>query len=189
MWLRSPIQQKQNNGNALCKDREEVSPLPHDTQSEWRMQLQQGSDTPAARPTLQPKTDHVLSWAYNAYIVEHSAGCATAHVEAVPQVTAGPLTVTQGALLSICLPRQRGLHGFTQVEGGFHQGIPETESRVLSSSTMSCCHNISFHSPTLKRYHHSLDRKKTAIVPHLHRPHREMRASWQRFFSAKEQKR
>lgn len=40
------------------------------------------------------------------HIVEDCAGDATAHVEAVPQVTAGPLAVTQGVLLSICLPRQ-----------------------------------------------------------------------------------
>lgn len=152
------------------------------------MQLQQRTDTPAARPTLQSKQTTCYLRAYNAYIVEDSAGRATAHVEAVPQVTAGPLTVTQGALLSICLPRQRGLHSFTHVEGSFHQGIPERESRLLSSTTMSCCYSISFHSPTFKRYHHSLDRKKTAIVPHLHKQNREMREGWQRFFSAKEQR-
>ena len=97
--------------------------------SEWRMQLQQGSDTPAA--TLQSRQTICYPTAYNAYIVEDSAGRATAHVETVPQVTAGPLTVTQGALLSICLSRQRGLHGFTHVEGSFHQGIPERERRLL----------------------------------------------------------
>lgn len=61
------------------------SPLyTHGTQSEWRMQLQQENDTPAARPTLQPGQTTYYPRAYNAYIVEDSAGHATAHVEAVP---------------------------------------------------------------------------------------------------------
>lgn len=104
-------------------------PLYSQTQDGRRMQIQRGSDTPAARSTLQPRQSMRSPGAYSSYAVENGAGDATAHVEAVPQVTAGPLTVTQGALLSIRLPRQRGLHGFTHVEGGFHQGIPERQRK------------------------------------------------------------
>lgn len=45
-------------------------------------------------------------------------------VEAAPKVTAGPLTVAEGTLLPVCLPRERGMHGSAGVEDGLHQGAP-----------------------------------------------------------------
>lgn len=56
----------------------------HETQDGWRTQIQQGSDTPAARPTLQPRHSMCYPRAYSSYIVEDGAGDAAAHVEAVP---------------------------------------------------------------------------------------------------------
>lgn len=56
----------------------------HETEAGWRMQIQGGSDIPAARPTLQPRQTMCYLGAYSSYITEDSAGDAAAHVEAVP---------------------------------------------------------------------------------------------------------
>lgn len=47
-----------------------------------------------------------------------------ADIETVPQVTTGPLTVTEGILLSIGFSRECGMHGSTGIEDGLHQGTP-----------------------------------------------------------------
>lgn len=48
------------------------------------MQIQWGSDTLAARPTLHPRQTTCYPGAYSSYVVEDGAGDAAAHVEAVP---------------------------------------------------------------------------------------------------------
>ena len=45
---------------------------------------QWGGDTPAARPTSQPRQTARYPRAYSSYVVEDGAGDATAYVEAVP---------------------------------------------------------------------------------------------------------
>lgn len=58
-------------------------------------------------------------------MIEGGVAGGPADIEAAPQVTAGPLTVAEGTLLHVCLPRERGVHGSAGVEDGLHQGAPE----------------------------------------------------------------
>lgn len=96
----------------------------------------QGSDGPASQPRQSARGPA----AHGPYVAEGGAGGTAAHVQAVPQVAAGPLAVTQRALLPVRLPRQRGLHGFAQVEGGFHQGVPGRGRVLLPSGAVLRCH-------------------------------------------------
>lgn len=83
LQLCSSRQQRHKDVNALCKERK--FPLcSHETEAGWRMQIQGGSDIPAARPTIQPRQTMCYPGAYSSYIAEDSAGDAAAHVEAVP---------------------------------------------------------------------------------------------------------